>query len=83
MPKHEYLAGGTSDTKTQEILGSLVQGRCKVLSPPATVTQLEIVSIKRSEYKNSVSFTCGTTVLQKQDKEMHDWKIRKLTLSVP
>jgi len=38
MPRHEYLAGGTSDTKMQGILGSLVQGRCKVSNLPAKQT---------------------------------------------
>jgi hypothetical protein len=41
MQRHEYLAGDTSDTVMQGILGSVIQGRCKVLNLPAIATQLE------------------------------------------
>jgi hypothetical protein len=40
MPRHEYLAGGIFDTMLQEIPGSLVLGRCKVLSLPEIVIKL-------------------------------------------
>lgn len=60
MQTHEYLAGGTSDTEMQGILGSLVQGRCKVSNLPAKVTQLDVINlianIHRGVTKETMNF---------------------------
>jgi len=63
MQRHEYLAGGTSDTKMQGILGSLVQGRCKVSNLPAKQTNDCMVIIPNSQssqvsYKGNNEFLC-------------------------
>jgi hypothetical protein len=46
MQRLAYLAGDTSDTETQGILGSLVQGRCKVSNLPAIVTKLDGIDVR-------------------------------------